>query len=194
MCELLAAFDFLRTCYYRSLSFNSTTFLPCCWWIMSWHRFKVKLNAINQLPPPFLLHNMWHVEWQSAFQCLCWFPGQVFFFFFFLSEEYRSKNKCIVGGLTGVRLDGHRCGVRQVLEHFDLGEGKVSSEQRHHLDLHLVCGVGRHGHGHHPWTLPTHGPVTAAVSHCGGQRIRQWRHLRHLRAWNYSGYRPEDKN
>jgi len=57
--------------------------------------------------------------------------------------------------------------VRQVLEHLDLGEGQVAGEQRHHLDVRPVRGVGRHRHGHHAGALAAHCPVATAVGHCG---------------------------
>ena len=88
------------------------------------------------------------------------------------SPGWRSVSTHIRGGwvgggrLTRVRLDGLRGRVRQVLEHLDLWEGQVAGEQGHDLDVRPVCGVGRHGHGHHAGALATHRPVATAVGHC----------------------------
>lgn len=69
--------------------------------------------------------------------------------------------------LTRVWLVNDPCSVRQVLQNIDPGVGEVPSKQRHHLNLHILTTPSCHWHGHQPWTLPTHCPVTVAVSHWG---------------------------
>lgn len=69
--------------------------------------------------------------------------------------------------LTRVRLVKDPCSVRQVLQNVDPGVGQVSGKQRHHLNLHLLTRSSCHWQRHQPWTLPTHCPVTVAVSHWG---------------------------
>lgn len=72
--------------------------------------------------------------------------------------------------LTRVWLVENTCGVRQVLQNLYPGVGEVPSKQRHHLNLHLLTGSSCHWHRHQPWALPTHGPVTVAISHWGDKQ------------------------
>lgn len=53
--------------------------------------------------------------------------------------------------------------VGEVLEQSDIGQGEVTSKQRHHFHVHSVSGLGSQRHGDDTTALPTHGPVAAVV-------------------------------
>lgn len=90
--------------------------------------------------------------------------------------------------LTRVWLVKNSCSVRQVLQNVDPGVGEVSGKQRHHLNLHLLTRSSYHWYRHQPWTLPTHCPVTVAVSHWGDK----WKQVRYESQSQREGARRQE--
>lgn len=88
-------------------------------------------------------------------------------FFLFSTRQQFTKPEV---ELTRVWLVENTSGVRQVLQNLYPGVGEVPGKQRHHLNLHLLTGSSCHWHRHQPWALPTHGPVTVAISHWGDKQ------------------------